>query len=390
MTNKETVDVNSRGTIAAGVLLGTIGVLSFIVQPGLVQGFVSVLGLSEGDANLLASVEMAGIALATIAAVFITLTVSWRTILGAAMIIAAVGNGFSAVGDDITNLQIARFITGLGEGLIISLSFTIIGLTQKTERNIALYLTLLMTYGAFGLWGMPLAFQTIGLKGIFVIWAVLTLLSLFTLKYVPVSAESREEQRPTAIQLKVGWLILALLAVLAYNAAIGLAWANLFLIGMDIQPDEQTVANALLIAQFAGVIGAVGAVYLSERLGSWWPLSIGILVAAGCIALLLGEPSILVFGVAVSGFNGLWNFTLPYVLSVVSDMDEKSRMITLAIAIQMIGLGSGPFVASQLFASGFGYREMELITIFSLVASIVILAIPMRVHYIKLKNKKSA
>ena len=387
MKESKSIDVNSRGTIAAGLILGTIGVLSFIVQPGLVQGFVSVLGLSEADANFLASIEMAGIALATIIAIFLTPNLSWRTITGIAIIIAVAGNLFSATGDNQTILQIARFITGLGEGLIISLSFTIIGLTQKTERNLALYLALLMTYGAFGLWVMPLAFQTIGLKCIFIIWAILSLLALFTLKYVPISDASQEEFRPSAIQLNIGWLILALLAVFAYNAAIGLAWANLFLIGMDIVPNEQTIANTLLIAQFAGIAGAVGAVYLSDRIGSWKPLSFGVIVAAMCIALLLGEPSILIFGIAVSGFNGLWNFTLPYLLSIVGDMDTKSRMMTLAIAIQMIGLGSGPYLASKLFKAGLGFKEMEIITVVALVGSIIILAIPVRTHKINLKKQ---
>ena len=387
MANNNLIDVNSRGTITAGIILGTTGVLSFIVQPGLVQGFVSVLKLSEADANFLASIEMAGVALATIIAVLLTRTISWKIILGVAIIIAALGNFFSAFSDTITNLQITRFITGLGEGLIISLSFTIIGLTKKTERNLALYLTLLMTYGAFGLWGMPMAFETIDLKGIFIIWGVLSLLSLLTLKYIPISSLSREEPRPTAIQLKIKWLVLALLAVFAYNVAIGLAWVNLFLIGMEIQPDEQTVANALLISQFAGIVGALGAVYLSDRLGRWWPFSIGIIVAAGCIALLLGEPSILIFGIAVFGFNGLWNFTLPHILSIVGDMDVKSRMVTLAIALQMIGLGSGPFVASKLLEKGFGFRDMETITISALIFSVLILAIPFRVHQIKLKHK---
>ena len=106
-----------------------------------------------------------------------------------------------------------------------------------------------------------------------------------------------------------------------------------------------------------------------------------------CIALLLGEPSILIFGIAVSGFNGLWNFTLPYLLSIVGDMDTKSRMMTLAIAIQMIGLGSGPYLASKLFKAGLGFKEMEIITVVALVGSIIILAIPVRTHKINLKKQ---
>ncbi|MCG8443536.1 MAG: hypothetical protein MI723_17165, partial [Caulobacterales bacterium] len=57
-------DVNAAPTVASAIALGTVGVLSFIVQPGLVQGFVTQFGLSEAAANDLAFAEMAGVALA--------------------------------------------------------------------------------------------------------------------------------------------------------------------------------------------------------------------------------------------------------------------------------------------------------------------------------------
>ncbi|MEM6851694.1 MAG: hypothetical protein AAF527_08200, partial [Pseudomonadota bacterium] len=61
----EDVDVDSRAAIASAIAIGTLGVLSFIVQPGLVQGFVSELEVSEAAANDLAFREMLGVALAT-------------------------------------------------------------------------------------------------------------------------------------------------------------------------------------------------------------------------------------------------------------------------------------------------------------------------------------
>ena len=48
--------------IASFVLLGTIGVLSFIVQPALVQGFVTQLHLTEAQAVDLAGIEMSAVA----------------------------------------------------------------------------------------------------------------------------------------------------------------------------------------------------------------------------------------------------------------------------------------------------------------------------------------
>lgn len=64
------VDVNSATAIGSAVILGTIGVLSFIVQPGLVQGFSSQYEVGEDVANFLASAEGFGIALATIITAF--------------------------------------------------------------------------------------------------------------------------------------------------------------------------------------------------------------------------------------------------------------------------------------------------------------------------------
>lgn len=60
------IDVNGWPAILCAVILGTIGVLSFIIQPGIVQGYVTQLQVDEATAVNLAGVEMLGVALATI------------------------------------------------------------------------------------------------------------------------------------------------------------------------------------------------------------------------------------------------------------------------------------------------------------------------------------
>ena len=158
------LSVDSWQTITSGIVLGTIGVLSFIVQPGLVQGFVTELGLSEAVANELAFSEMLGVALATYLSIVMSKKLNWRWMLGIALVIAVIGNLMSLLLLKSHLLGFARFVAGLGEGVVISLSFTIIGLSKRTERNLALYLVLLLSYGALGLWLMPLAFDRIGLR----------------------------------------------------------------------------------------------------------------------------------------------------------------------------------------------------------------------------------
>ena len=171
------VQINSRSAILSFILLGTVGVLSFIVQPGLVQAFVTELGFSEAQANGLAFAEMLGVALATVAMIFASRVVSWRILLTAGLIIAALGNLGSALGDA-ESLGAIRFVAGLAEGIIITLGFMFLGLTRNTERKLALNLVLLLTYGALGLWAMPTILAGIGLTGVILIWALINIVAL--------------------------------------------------------------------------------------------------------------------------------------------------------------------------------------------------------------------
>lgn len=372
-------DINGRAAVSSAVALGTLGVLSFIVQPALVQGFVTHLGLSEPAAVNLAGVEMLGVALATIVTALPHLKIDWRHVLAVGVVLAIIGNLGSAalVGQPL--LWLPRFIAGLGHGTIISLSFTFIGLTARVERNVAIYLVALLSYGALGLWIMPGLLDAIGLKGLFLIFAGLSATGLLTLMHVPHASSVREAASPTARQLGLGMLGVALGGVLAYNLAQGIAWAILFLVGIDAGLGEQQVANALFVSQIFAIFGALGSVFLAERLGRWGAIAFGVLAGAACIALLLGRPGFALFLVGVCGFNMLWNFVLPFILATVGDFDVHGRMMGPAIAMQMIGLGGGPLLAAQLIGDG-TYRSAELVCIGFFLLSYLLLTAPMVRH----------
>ena len=380
------IQINSRTAILSYIILGTVGVLSFIVQPGLVQAFVTELNLSEAQANGLAFAEMLGVALATVAMIFASRMVSWRILLMAGLLLAAAGNFGSALGSA-DSLGVIRFIAGLGEGIVISLGFMFLGLTRNTERNLALSLVLLLTYGALGLWAMPTILAGIGLKGVFVIWALINIAALATVKFVPSSADIVEESSPSIVQVKWLYIGVALLACFLYNTAIGVAWANLFLIGMDIKPDEQAIANALLIAQFVAIPGALLAFVVATKIPRPILVGAGILLAAVAISPLLGSPDYMKFIIAVSAFNFMWNLALPFILSAVSDMDEKGRAMPCVIACQMLGLGFGPAIAASLLGNNQGFDSIKTITIYLLVASFVVFLLPLWKYGQALKAK---
>ena len=379
MTDTSADTVNTRSAIASFVLLGTIGVLSFIVQPALVQGFVTVLHMSESRAVDLAGVEMAGVAAATILLALLGERVNWRLATAVAIVLAAAGNAWSALSLGESTLWAARCLAGFGHGGLISLSFTFVGLTRRVERNLAIYLVSLLSYGALGIWVAPGVFAHVGLASVFATFAVATLASLGCLRFLPHSSSARMQPSPRARDLSMPQQATALAGVLVYNLAQGIAWAILFLVGTGAGLGEQPVANALFASQVMAVAGALGAVYLAERWRRGAAIVTGIVGGALCIGLLLGPLPMATYAVAVCGFNLLWNFVLPFILGAVGDMDRRGRMMSPAIAMQMTGLGLGPILTARLIGDG-DYRAAEWLCVACFAVSLALLAVPLAAH----------
>lgn len=378
------IDINGWPAVLSAIALGTIGVLSFIIQPGIVQGYVTHLGVSEQRAVDLVGLEMLGVALATIAVALIGARVSWRVQIALALVIAAAGDAASVLTTGSPLFGWVRLVAGLGEGAIISLSFTFVGITTRAERNVALYLALLLTYGAFGLWSLPRFLDSAGIGAMFGGFAVLSTLALVAVPFVPHGLTDDAPPRASARQLPGLMLIVALAAVLAYNLAQGIAWAVLFLVGTSAGLAEQDVANALFLSQILAIGGALASVFLADRAPRDAAIMVGILGGAASIALLLGTPGAVLFTAGVCGFNVLWNFVLPFILGRVGDFDESGRMMAFAVAMQMIGLGGGPLIAAPLI-DGQSYRMVELVCIALFVLSFVLLRVP-TLHHRKAGN----
>lgn len=380
-------DVNGWPAVASAIALGTIGVLSFIIQPGLVQGFVTQLGMSEPAAVDLAGIEMLGVALATIALAFFGGRVDWRHVVAMGLGAAVIGNLGSAFAPAHLFAPF-RFVSGLGEGTIISISFTFVGVTRRTERNVALYLVLLLTYGAFTLWQLPTILDAIGFRGLFTIFAGLSALAAIAIPLVPRGYVAEEMENPEARQLSRPLLGVALAGVLAYNLAQGIAWAVLFLVGIGAGIAEQQVADSLFLSQIVAVAGALASVFLAARLNRNAAIAFGILVGAASIALLLGRPSVALFTLGVCGFNFLWNFVLPFILGRICDFDTSGRMMSLSIAMQMTGLGGGPLIAAELM-DGTGYGAVLGVCIALFIASFLLLQVPIRKHRALLSDSRT-
>jgi len=381
----QAVDINARISIVAIVFLSVIGPCVFILQPGYVQGLVEYLGFNDVQAGYIASGEMFGVAACTIIMVFLSQKYNWRGLVAICLGICTLGNLLSVSVTDFETLLLMRFITGLGSGGVISLGFTMMGLTQKADRNFGFVITWVLIYGAFGLWAMPSAYNLVGMNGVLIFFAIFCLSGFYFLRFLPIGGR-QDSTTPNTDAPKYAWRIkgISLLAILVYNIAIGITWAYLFLLGLEASIQEQTVANVLTISQFLGIAGAFIAVLLQLRIGRTIPLMIGLFGGAISVYCLVGEIDYLLFSGGVYLFNLLWNLSMPYLLATLADFDPTARMVTWGVSMQMVGTAAGPSIAALILSSS-NYDSVYLTAAALFVASAFLLLPGLRAQTVSLK-----
>tara|TARA_R110001592_G_scaffold363372_1_gene685948 strand:+ start:48136 stop:49305 length:1170 start_codon:yes stop_codon:yes gene_type:complete len=346
------VDVNSPKSLFSAIYLGVVGASVFIIQPGFIQGLVQLFGFSEQQAGYTASAEVWGIALTTVLMALGGHNFSWLKILRWSIALFAVGNLLSLMTREATVFSLLRFLTGLGAGGLISLSFTIVGITRLPDRNFGYLIMGVLTYGALGLWVLPTALDTVGMTGLIIFFALFAVTGWPCLQHMPDSGEEHLQVEADAVDLAGVFRWLAILAMFTYFFAQGVIWAYLFLIGMNGGVSEQGVANGLMLSQFLGIAGAFVAALAGRRFGRIIPLAIGIIGGAVVLVYLYGQFTALVYAVTVCVYNFAWNMTHPYLLAGMASFDRHGRVVVYAVAAQMLGLAIGPAFAASLLTQG--------------------------------------
>lgn len=352
LSENRIVDLNSRPTLYSIFLIGVIAPEVFIVQPGFVQGLVEYLGFDDQGAGKVVSAEMWGLAVTTILMTFIAHRVNWRGVIFGSLVVMFLANVACTLTDDAGTFVTLRFIAGLGAGSLVSLSFAAVGLTSNPDRNFGLLIMWVLTYGAIVLWAMPMAYEAFGFNGVVWFFALFPLAAMPFIIHLPISAEAGEQVEEDAVNLSSSLKGMALFAMLAYFMAQGVVWAYLFLIGLAGGLSEQAVANGLMLSQFAGIGGALLAAVIAHRFGRSLPLTVGIVGGALCLYYLVGTFEFVVFAAMVCIYNFLWNLTHPFLLGAMASFDRHGRVVVYAVAMQMVGLAVGPYLAATVITEG--------------------------------------
>ncbi|MBT4519000.1 MAG: MFS transporter [Halieaceae bacterium] len=171
--------------------------------------------------------------------------------------------------------------------------------------------------------------------------------------------------------------LIAMLGLFLYEVGQGAVMVFLEQFGLNTGMEAYRVGQVIGFGNIAALSGGAVAAWMGIRYGYLWPIVLGIAangLFAGVLALV-DEP----ISFAMSNFfwTASYNFLVPYMLGVMSEMDEKGRWAVAADAAWWFGSAPGAAVGGAAVAVG-GYAMLSLVPIGTGLVCIVLMLITIR------------
>ncbi|MCG8371615.1 MAG: MFS transporter [Proteobacteria bacterium] len=336
--------------IAAYVAVGALPFSMLIFLPLFVGAMVTDLGFPERQTGFIASADSAGFVAGGLLAVCWVPSFNLRRIILGGLIAMAVLNAGCAFASDVESMMALRFVAGFAAATVSAGIVACIAGTPNPDRIYGLWMAGQLTYGTVGFLVAPALFGKWGVAAGFLAVAGLCALAVPLTRCLP----ARAKPDPAgSTSVASGGIRIALWSAIAglfvFYVGLNVVWAFLERMGDSAGLSARTIGNGLAVANAAGLAGALLVSALGAAIGRIAPLSIGLVLTAAAILLLLGGRfGAFTYTVAASVYLAGWCFLVPLMLAAVSDSDPNGRFIAIGNAVIAIGLAGGAALGGLL------------------------------------------
>jgi predicted MFS family arabinose efflux permease len=362
------------GKVVLGSLLYTAGSAILYVLPAYLGELSARLGLNEAQLGSITGAENIGIALASVVSMLWLTRYNPRVLAVGATACCVVLNLVAFFSRRFDLLVAARFLTGLlGEGILFSLAFAVLGATRDPQRAFGIGLTVVVLFGSLVLGASPaldrVPFGTAALLPL----AILPVGVLFALRWLPRRAGAAELPRGAAPARPAGRLALVAIAGMTiWFAAPGAFWAFAESAAAAREVPSDAISIALAVGNAAGLLGSVMAAWQGDRWGRFWPVTIATACLCVSVAAYGQCTSGIALAAALSAFNIFWNYTTVYEMALVVALDPIGKASLGISAAQVTGFAAGGFF-SGLAISGGSYAALPaVVAVFALAGWLVL------------------
>lgn len=371
-------DPNSRGRIALIAIFAGISATLLLMAPAVASQLQVQLNLSPTQTGDLFAVELGAMSLASLPALYWIKNFNLRMTSLALGAIFIGGNITSSYMDSYGLLVVVRGLTSLAGGSLMVLTMTLAAQAKNRDRVFGLWTVGQIALGALGLGVLPRFFDTLGIAVVYWTLAVLMLLALPLVRFLP---QHGTKPSPAGTQgiarvkpplVKIG---AALVACLIFYIGLIAVWTFTGGIAQSAGIEPPTASLILSLATVVGVVGSFAATLVGGTVNRrivLWGGYLGMILA---VTLLFGVDNTLRFGAAALIFKFAWPWTLPFLMSTLADLDPSGRATNLANLFIGGGLAIGPFIAGRLIDATGGYEALTLLSAPALIVSLVLILV---------------
>lgn len=337
------------------IAIGILGSLVLGVSPLIVQGLVQTVHLTLPQAGYCASAETAGLCFGTALALGLGGRLSFRSVVGAGLLLMILGNVLCAVANGFPAFAALRFLTGIGAGLTMVVN-GLLAQTARPQRNFAIYNGFnVATFSAAGS-VVPWLLGVGGIVGVYIGVALLAAACVVNIGVVPcrtAGGEAGQEAVPAFRAILRDGGLPACAMQFAFAFGLSIVWTYLGEFGSRSGVSEAHVSSAVSVNWLiAGELGCLATGLLDGRTS---PRTLVLMSCLGFIAadilFSLGH-GLIAFEIGVALFLFNWSVAFPSVMSVVAKLDPSGQLATAAMLVQMAGFSVGPALGAFLLQSG--------------------------------------
>jgi predicted MFS family arabinose efflux permease len=329
----------------------------YLLLPAFVGALGNVRALDEASIGLLASADLAGIAVSTATGMWWVRRLAWRRVIRISLGVFLLANALCIGTEGFWPLLTLRFLAGLSGGAAYATALAAISDTKNPSRNAALMVCTQIVFGAVGIYAMPYfraSWQLNALYGYILAW----LLPLMVLcwKWFPDDSGVRR----IAVGGEKGFSALkgavVVVATAGFALTVGAVWGYLERVAVNAGLEGRQASTAVSVGFLLSLIGSALAAWQGIRLGRIVPLLIS--GACQCAALVAiarlsaSSDPVTVFFIAGAVFQIAWCYVISYQIIVFNDVDPTGRFLPFYGTTYHGAMAAGPYLGALAVIGG--------------------------------------
>lgn len=345
------------GSLLALTALLLLAFSAMVAMPFNISGIVDGFAASNAASGMVASIEMAAVAVSVLfCARFIAQVPPRRIYLTALVVLATMHLATLTVGQ-VEVLYGTRLVAGLAAGAVVA---TVMGIAGRSTTPEATFGVINSCVGVMGMLlalilpralrlGEWLPGELRPVDGLYLVYFVFALLALAFVRRAPVPPAVSATTAARAVSAPLpwhGWLALFGLGLIFFGHA--LLAVFIVEIGLAVPLTAEVIGIVFLFGSGFGVVAPLVAGWLGVRIRAAVPVLVVLLALIGTGLLLARAATPLAFYVAGPFYAMMPIAMMPFVLGALSRVDPSGRLAGAHPAFVMLGGAAAPLIGGAI------------------------------------------